>query len=84
MLEEALKWVGPHPLVQLFGSLLLLWLGYKSAVAGKAATVEPRSAPVEVDLPDWFIREVRDHNQEQRDLLKRALYLLEDIRNQGE
>lgn len=83
MLEEALKWVGPYPLVQLIGSIALIYLGVRSALAGKNST-PASAAPVAADLPDWFIRETREHNQEHRDLLKRALYILEDMRNTAE
>lgn len=83
MFDEALKWVGPFPLLQLVGSVLILYLAVKSGMAGMRNTsAEPTSNAVthEIELPDWFL----DDCKEQQKNIQRTLWVVEDINNKIE
>lgn len=81
MLEEALKWVGPYPLVQLAGAFLILYLGIKSALKGMQNAEPVKAEPAEdAVLPDWFLEDCK----EQQRNIQRILWVVEDINNKIE
>lgn len=80
MLEEALKWVGPYPLVQLFGSLALLAFGIKSMLAGAKSGRRKEDEEVEIELPDWYV----DEHKEMRAQVQRTMWYIEAIWNKME